>query len=279
MNNNLQNTLDIITRFIDEGKEMVRYKPSHITYVETSRAKPWKVEVEHFLINTFGERDYMVRIFVQDIRSDHSIDVALGVNTLERIKQQIKAGSRTVESKAINLITKSEKSHITTEKEIIAEKEVVHSKSSQNSNEIFIIHGHDHAIRDSVANYIHKLGLKPIILADEASGGKTLIEKLEGWKKVKYAIVLLTPDDSSGCYTEDKHLLKTRARQNVIFELGLFIGWLGRENVCPISNGVDELPSDYMGVVYLPFDKEGAWKLSLIRELGKAGFKIEPSKI
>lgn len=138
---------------------------------------------------------------------------------------------------------------------------------------VFIVHGHDLRIRDSVALFIEKQGLRTVILADEATGGKTLIEALEEYSDVKYAIVLLTPDDLGKEKNEAD--LKSRARQNVIFELGLFIGWLKRENVCAIYEDVDELPSDYMGVRYVSFDDKGAWKIHLAKELVRAGFKID----
>ena len=157
----------------------------------------------------------------------------------------------------------------------LAQSQSVQSKS------VFVVHGHDHAMKDAVANYIHKLELNPIILGDEASGGDTLIEKLERFRDVKYAIVLLSPDDvgSKKPVGGTKPDLTTRARQNVIFELGLFIGCLGRANVCPMKNDVGELPSDYLGVGFVPYDKEGAWKLYLVRELVKAGFTIDPKKV
>jgi predicted nucleotide-binding protein len=157
-------------------------------------------------------------------------------------------------------------------------------KNASHFSEIFIVHGHDHTIRDTVALYVTQFGLKPIILADKASGGKTLIEKLEEYRQVQYAIILLTPDDT-GCTKEESEQtnkpveLKTRARQNVIFELGLFIGWLGRERVCPIVKTIEELPSDYLGIVYVPYDINGAWKLHLVRELGKAGYNIDSKRI
>lgn len=153
------------------------------------------------------------------------------------------------------------------------------------SNNIFIVHGHDTAMRDAVSIYIHKLGLTPIILSEEASGGsKTLIEKLEGYKDIGYAIVCLSPDDM-GCeyLTKEEQMkgfdLMTRARQNVIFELGYFQGCLGRENVCPLNKQVQELPSDYTGVVWVNFDDNGAWKLKLVRELTKAGFSIDSKRV
>ena len=146
-----------------------------------------------------------------------------------------------------------------------------------NATRIFIVHGHDHAIKDNVTVFIHSLKLEPIIISDKANAGKTLIEKLEEYSDVSFAVVLLSPDDLGHSLKDSNE--KTRARQNVIFELGLFIGRLGRENVCPIVNNVAELPSDYLGIVYIPYDEKGAWKLHLIREFVKAGFNIDPKNL
>ena len=148
----------------------------------------------------------------------------------------------------------------------------------QINDSIFIVHGHDVAMRDAVSNYVHQLGLNPIILSEEASSSKTLIEKLEKYQGVRYAIVLLSPDDI-GSKCEEKENLKTRARQNVIFELGFFQGCLGRSNVCPLNKQVQELPSDYVGIVWVDFDTNGVWKLKLVRELTAAGFQIDSKKI
>lgn len=64
--------------------------------------------------------------------------------------------------------------------------------------------------------------------------------------------------------------LNERARQNVIFEWGFFVAKLGRRNVCAlVAEGV-EMPSDMQGIVYVPLDQKGAWKMLLAREL-KAG--------
>jgi predicted nucleotide-binding protein len=183
----------------------------------------------------------------------------------------------------------SQKRAAHTRNKVIANKtpaaQIIHSVSKKEggknngelSERIFIVHGHDHGIRNAVALYVHKLGLTPIILADEPSGGNTLIEKLEEYQNVRYAIVLLTPDDLGRSIEETE--LKKRARQNVIFELGLFIGWLKRENVCPIFHSVEDLPSDYLGVGYVLYDVGGEWKLHLVRELVKAGFTIDPQHL
>ena len=95
---------------------------------------------------------------------------------------------------------------------------------------------------------------------------------------VEFAVVLLTPDDV-GALREKKPELHPRARQNVILELGFFIGRLGRERVCVLKKDVVEAPSDYEGVAYTDLDDGGGWKIELVRELKSAGFGIDTSRM
>lgn len=66
-----------------------------------------------------------------------------------------------------------------------------------------------------------------------------------------------------------------RARQNVVFELGYFTGRLGRKMVCTLYEEGVETPSDYHGIVYIPLDSAGTWRILLARELKAAGFEID----
>jgi predicted nucleotide-binding protein len=138
------------------------------------------------------------------------------------------------------------------------------------AKKIFIVHGHDKVSKLELARILEDLGLKPIILHEQANGGKTLIEKFEkNVENIGYAFILLTPDDFCN---EDK---KYRARQNVILELGYFIGKLGRDRVCYIYKEGVELPSDIHGVVYSSFTKEvRECHVDIIRELKHAGYKL-----
>jgi predicted nucleotide-binding protein len=140
------------------------------------------------------------------------------------------------------------------------------------SNRIFVVHGHDDGARESVARFLERLGLEPIILHERASGGRTLIEKLEHHGDVGFAVVLLTPDDVGGSGPAD---LESRARQNVVLELGYFLGRLGRSRVRALHKSPLDLPSDLLGVVYLPMDDRGGWRLTLARELKDAGYAID----
>jgi predicted nucleotide-binding protein len=140
------------------------------------------------------------------------------------------------------------------------------------SSKVFVVHGHDEGPREAVARFLERLGVQPIILHEQANQGRTVMEKIEAHGDVSFAVVLLTPDDE-GCVKGGSPL--PRARQNVVLELGYFIARLGRKHVCALKRGDLELPSDFAGVVYEPFDAAGAWKAALGRELQEAGFVID----
>lgn len=130
---------------------------------------------------------------------------------------------------------------------------------------IFIVHGHDDALKSDVARTIEKLGFEAVILHEQANKGKTIIEKLESEiGRVKFGIVLYTADDT--CIDGKK-----RARQNVVFEHGYLIGRLGRERVCVIMDNDIEKPSDSDGIVYI---SRSNWKYALADELKEAGFEV-----
>ena len=141
---------------------------------------------------------------------------------------------------------------------------------------VFVIHGRDEAAKSIAARFLEHLGLKPVILAEQPSGGLTIIEKVEAHADVGYAVALLTADDVGSRLGDDA--VQPRARQNVIFELGYFISRLGRERVCALTKGQPEIPSDYSGVVYIPMASD-AWKMGLFKELKAAGFDVDANKV
>ena len=148
---------------------------------------------------------------------------------------------------------------------------------SKGKNRGFIVHGHDDSAKEAVARFLEKLGLEPIILHEQPNQGRTIIEKFEDHADVAFAVVLLTPDDVGGLRDEPLDL-KPRARQNVILELGFFLGKLGRQRVCPLVKGDVETPSDYDGVVYTKLDDAGGWQMKLVKELKAVGFDVDANK-
>ncbi|PKM31297.1 MAG: hypothetical protein CVV07_03805 [Gammaproteobacteria bacterium HGW-Gammaproteobacteria-11] len=144
------------------------------------------------------------------------------------------------------------------------------------SSKVFIVHGHDDGARETVARFLERIGLEAIILHEQANQGRTVIEKVVANSDVGFAVVLLTPDDE-GCAKGGNP--EPRARQNVLLELGYFIGRLGRDKVCALKRGNLEIPSDFAGVVWETMDSNGGWKQALARELEAAGHSIDWNKV
>lgn len=156
------------------------------------------------------------------------------------------------------------------------------SPSSFNSDNksIFIVHGHDEAIRGKVAAFLRAIGLIPIVLADKASSGMTIIEKIEKHGDVGFAVVLMTPDDLGNDTSNAKSgELETRPRQNVLIEFGYFWGRLGRERVCLLNAIGDNVSSDLKGLGYVSLDKSSGWKIELGKELKAARYSINTDAI
>ncbi|CAI9411109.1 hypothetical protein CCAJJPOJ_01698 [Lelliottia sp. T2.26D-8] len=146
---------------------------------------------------------------------------------------------------------------------------------TRNKRKVFIVHGRDNEAKQEVARFISDLGLEPIVLHEQASQGRTIIEKIERYTNdADFALVLYTAcDHGRGAY-ETKVSPRNRARQNVVFEHGYLMAKLGRENVCALVKGDIETPNDISGVVYVSLDSSGGWKISVMTELKSCGYDL-----
>lgn len=134
---------------------------------------------------------------------------------------------------------------------------------------VFIVHGHDNELKTEVQLLLTRAGVNNIVLHEQADKGRTIIDKLVGESNSSnYAIALLSPDDivSDGA---------KRARQNVILEIGYFIGRLGKERVRLLKKGEIEIPSDLQGILYENYDTTGAWKVKICKELIAVGIHVD----
>lgn len=160
-------------------------------------------------------------------------------------------------------------------------KDFLEGKLSVNNKKVFVVYGHDDIARTQLEAMLRRWDLDPIILDQQASSGQTIIEKLEEYgADVGYAIILATPDDEGKAKTEEVY--KSRVRQNVVLELGMFLAKLGREKVAILlkEDANFEKPSDIQGLIYIPFqNKVDEVAISLIRELSRQGYSIDASRI
>jgi predicted nucleotide-binding protein len=139
---------------------------------------------------------------------------------------------------------------------------------------VFIVHGHNGELKQSVARIIEKQGIEAIILSEQANKGRTIIEKFEDYSDVGGAICLFTADDLGRAKKDTTD--NTRARQNVVLETGYFMGKLGRDHVVLLADKGIEMPSDLSGVVYTDAAK---WEIDLLKELKEMGYAIDFNKL
>ena len=145
------------------------------------------------------------------------------------------------------------------------------------SRRIFIVHGRSEAadsLRNQMVTFLSKLEFEPIVLSDQAEGGRALPNKLdEEMSDVEFAFVLLTPDDV-GAHKSESDSRQPRARQNVIYEHGLFAGRLGLSRVCLVQFGKLEIPSDLAGIIPKNLNRASNCGVfdQLISELRQAGY-------
>ena len=152
-------------------------------------------------------------------------------------------------------------------------------KTKSFSNKVFIVHGHDDSAKNEMARTLEKIGLDVIILHEQPDAGRTIIEKIEDFTDVAFAVILYTECDIGRSKDESVKNIHFRARQNVVFEHGYLMGKLGRKNVCAFVKGKVETPSDISGVIYTDMDEAGAWKLKLGQNIKEAGLSVDLNKL
>ncbi len=144
---------------------------------------------------------------------------------------------------------------------------------------IFIVHGHNNDALQTIARFIEKFQYEIIILHEKPNKGRTIIEKFEEeCKGVGFAIILMTGDDKGGLKSDPIEKQFLRARQNVVLELGFFLGILGRNRVAVLYEDGVEIPSDFSGVLFIKIDPNSSWKLEIAREIKAVGFQIDMNK-
>lgn len=260
--------IKLLKKQIKKAEELLINRP-----IITSDHTAWNNTTRDYLIKTFGSKSPNVNAVIY-ASSSKGLFMGMGDAELDKyrasiIENQIKMLGSCIEQ----LETEIELSESEEKKD-----EQIISKKVSSSNKIFIVHGHNQGIKEAVARFIEKLDLEAVILHEKPSKGRTIIEKFSDYSDVHFAIVLLTADDI-GKEKDSSEDSKPRARQNVIFELGYFIGKLSRSRVCALYEEGVEIPSDYQGVIFIRLDTQGRWRYDIVRELLAAGFNVDANKI
>lgn len=262
-----QTAIELLSRQIKKAEEMLLRQP----FLSPDH-KAWENTTREYLIKAFGSLSSNIDAVLQ--ASCNNLHFLMSYNDYEhdeygasKLSNQVKILHSCIDQ----LETEIELSQYVSHMEVTRHPQ-------PNSNQVFVVHGHNAGVKESVARFLEKLDLEPIILHEKPNAGRTIIEKFSDYSNVHFAVVLLTGDDEGKSKGTDDPLQR-RARQNVVLELGYFLGKLGRSRVCALyENGVD-IPSDYQGVLFVPLDLHEKWRFDLVRELKAAGFPVDANKI
>jgi predicted nucleotide-binding protein len=264
-----------IKRLEQRVADLKGFNPSTIEAGNDPPVKQLEAAIESTVVAIFGPDSHEYNKLEQSWKLDATYYV-LRMDGRRMPPSDIQAGVRKGVDRAIALLQQAADSLKESLEYLAPENDVPTDEPATApeilSKEVFVVHGHDDAARLEVCGLLNKVGLTPIVLHEQASRGMTVIEKLEHHSDVGFAVVLLTPDDIGG--PKDGGT-QPRARQNVIAELFYFMGKLGRGKVCAIKKGDLEIPSDIGGVVYVPMDASGGWKVTLLRELEQLGHHVD----
>jgi predicted nucleotide-binding protein len=258
--------INLLKKQIERGESLLAARP-----FDNVRYSAWENTTREFLVKAFGADSPNVERVMEIGKSGFSV-----MNNSEGWWEQHYAES--LQSQLTMLESMVEL--LQTEIEISAPptSSMQQSSAPSLSRRVFIVHGHDEAIREAMARFIERLDLTPVILHEQPNKGRTIIEKFTDYTDVGFALVLLTADDRGGPITEAADMYKPRARQNVVLELGFFLGKLGRGRVCALFQEGVEIPSDYSGVLFVKLDNGGAWKFQIARELKAVGIEVDMNK-
>jgi predicted nucleotide-binding protein len=165
------------------------------------------------------------------------------------------------------------------------EKTTAPSKQSISGSDVrrrvFVVCGTDGEMKQAVTISLTRLKLVPIVVCEEPSQGKKIVERFQEYSDVGFAVVLLSPDDCVYVKDESPTKRKLRPRQDVIFELGFLLGKLGKNNVLVFFRECAnfEIPTDFEGIKIAAFDNRDSWKLALIRELTNCGYDFDANRL
>ena len=221
-----------------------------------ARFQAWKTKAERFLIRKYGNNSYEHTSFTKTYFS-------LGIFTTGTPNSEFVAACQSGLRKTEAIF----QTYLEEMAEEVAQKADV---QPMDYAKVFIVHGHDGELKQSVARIIEKQGIEAVILSEQANQGKTIIEKFENYSDVGGAICLFTADDLGRI--KESETDRARARQNVVFETGYFIGKLGRDHIVILADDGIEMPSDLSGVVRTD---TGNWQFELLKELKAMRYAID----
>jgi predicted nucleotide-binding protein len=255
--------------------EVEAFDPQSIqTHDHTSKAEALEASVKGALEQTFGPDTAQFQRY-RDAASFHwplNLMHPTPIPTIQESLRRCRGRSLQLLAQALSSLKEELEAHAH-----MPQPDATVQAPASNSRKVFLVHGRDNEAKNEVARFLDKIGLEAIILHERANAGRHLLTKFqEEAGDVGFAVILITPDDACSGPDEPQ---RARARQNVVFELGFFIGKFGTARVAALVKGKVEKPSDFDGVGYITMDQGGGWKLELARELKGAKMPFDHASV
>jgi predicted nucleotide-binding protein len=253
--------IELLNKQIEKGRSLLVARP-----LKSDDNGRWQLLTRNYLEKAFGTGSPNVSN-VMDVTSHFYYPMDAGDAWWENSRSEDLATQLTRLEGLVELLD--------TEIQLRGDRAVTPPTRDETGHRVFLVHGHDEAALQEVARFLERLEQDVIVLREQPNRGRTIIEKFEDYSDVAFAVVLLTPDDRGGQGLDPFEDQRPRARQNVILELGYFLGRLGRNRVCALYQEDVDIPSDYSGVLYVGLDEGGGWRLQLAKELKAAGLPVD----
>ena len=149
--------------------------------------------------------------------------------------------------------------------------------------QLFLVHGRNDGWKQAVAGLLEGTGSHEVtILNERPNARRALVEHFEDHaREPGYAVVLLTADDVGAARVDSDRepYFSPRARQAVVFEMGVLVATLTPQHMCVLYEDGVELPCDLDGVAYVRLDLAETWKYKLLLKLRSAGFDYDLNRL
>jgi predicted nucleotide-binding protein len=153
----------------------------------------------------------------------------------------------------------------------------------ERTRQVFLVHGRNERWKQAVADLLKRAGSHDVTILNERPNDRgMLVEQFEQHATgSRYAVVLLTADDVGAPRLESDRepYFSPRARQGVVFEMGVLVAALTPRCVCVLYEDGVELPYDLDGITYVRLDLAGSWQSKLLLHLRTAGFDYDLNRL
>ena len=246
---------------------------------EDSRFKLWRKQAQALLDHALGEHSQQAHDFgwisyEPLVYADDDLGYGWGDGHPQHHNEEFTSGLQSAKEHLLSIRAEVEKYFESKDESTPAKGGRVRTIGRQ----VFVVHGHDTELLLKVKEFLREIHLDPIVLREQPNQGRTIIEKFENFSDVGFAIALLTSDDLV-LHDGGGSSREYRARQNVVLELGYFMGALGRSRVAVLCDKNVARPGDIDGMVYATTESDASWQLSIARELHAAGYEVDLNRL